>query len=261
MEVENEGEYLSLPEGIKGIEHVKHDIDNVRNYFNVYEYFLLKQIEKAKKIEFPKSLKRIGSDAFMYFSNIEELVLNEGLKTIGERAFLGCSIKEVILPKSMKSLYSGCFASCSELERIFINEGIEFIGKGVFYNTGGVNFISLPSHEFRCFEIFEELPIRREYINGNRIVLQVRGTKLPRKFLKEFETKGDGVYATTFPGSVDKNFAYAKRYAEISTIEYAPCNQSPKRCLVKYDDAATVLEKITKIEEEYDKKVSNEEIE
>lgn len=62
----------------------------------------------------------------------------------------------------------------------------------------------------------------------------------------------------------DTSLVILPQYKELSNEEQEEVEkykQESKKCFVKYDDAATILEKITKIEEEYDNNVSNEEIE
>lgn len=93
----------------------------------------------------PKSVKNIGDNAFSPCSKFTSLVLNEGLETIGERAFAGYGYGpsmfianmgfdcELVLPKSLKKIGSNAFASCEKLHAINLEiENYLEIGTQVF---------------------------------------------------------------------------------------------------------------------------------
>ena len=96
-------------------------------------------------IAFPASITRIGNDAFNSCANLVQLGqhgewISKGLKTIGERAFVGCGkLKEVRFSKGsrLESIGEGSFARCGNLvfyggedtcaEEYAANNGIEFV--------------------------------------------------------------------------------------------------------------------------------------
>ena len=166
---------------------------------DIYEYALKQLVKQSKVIEFPKSLREIGSFCFEDCKKIKQIILNEGLVEIGFGAFCNCiGLRELVLPKSVKVLHHNCFDSCIGLRKIFINEGIETIKSGAFHNTVEVNTFSIPAHGFKCKNMFTNENSHyfsyewreRVYGHDNRMVLKVRGTKLPRTILSEFEVNG-----------------------------------------------------------------------
>lgn len=87
------------------------------------------------KVKIPGSVKKIGvgyngygnCQTFNGCSNIETVVLEEGLEEIGGRVFDACSkVKEWKLPKSLKKIGSGAFSSIS-VEEFNIPENVESI--------------------------------------------------------------------------------------------------------------------------------------
>ena len=60
----------------------------------------------------------IGERAFAGCSSLEEIVLPEGLKSIGEGAFHGSGLKYITLPDSVCSVHPNAFAGCCQLEEI-----------------------------------------------------------------------------------------------------------------------------------------------
>jgi len=271
MGVEENGRQIArliLPEGIRTMGNTESVYEVKEGKNDIYEYALRQLIKQSKVIEFPRSLREIGSFCFEDCKKIKQIILNEGLVEIGFGAFCNCiGLRELILPKSVKVLHQNCFDSCIGLRKIFINEGIETIKSGAFHNTVEVNVFSIPAHGFKCKNMFTNENShyfshewrKRVYGRDNRMVLKVRGTKLPRTVLSEFEVNGKNDSFDYSPFNLRK--IYGKWYPEIGAIEYVPNNQTTKRCLVGYEPATTVLDKIKSVEAEYDKEFSNGEIE
>ena len=77
---------------------------------------------KLKKIELPILLIAIGAGAFNNCEQLEEIVFNENLQTIGDNAFLMCtSLKEVHLPSSLEEIGCEAFSGCDSLVRIIFD--------------------------------------------------------------------------------------------------------------------------------------------
>ena len=60
-----------------------------------------------------------------YVSEIEKLVLNDGVWGIGENAFEGCSaLTSVTIPNNMKKIGAYAFQNCSSLTTVTIGTGV-----------------------------------------------------------------------------------------------------------------------------------------
>ena len=92
-----------------------------------------------------KNVKTIGNEAFYRNSksNLTQIVFNEGLEVIGERAFSfyynnydNYVLKSITIPASVKVIKNGAFAGHDNLEKItFAGYNIEDIGADVFSGT------------------------------------------------------------------------------------------------------------------------------
>lgn len=75
--------------------------------------------EFIKKIILPDGIKTIGPRAFAGCDNLEEIIFNDDLQSICDRAFHKCKkLEKAILPKSLKSLGEGAFSFCMSLDNI-----------------------------------------------------------------------------------------------------------------------------------------------
>ena len=72
--------------------------------------------EKLNNIEL--SAKNIGSSAFYKCVSLDNLVINEGVTSIGTFTFSYNTFKEIKLPKSLKNIYDDVFKYCDKLEKV-----------------------------------------------------------------------------------------------------------------------------------------------
>lgn len=172
----NESETLILPEGIVSIEKTMPDSINEENLA------IQNRMKDSKTIIFPSTLKSIGPWFFMCFNNLEKIKFNEGLKYIGISAFENCKkLKQAICPNSLRRIEAIAFGWCDSLEEVFLNEGLEEIGSGAFRSNHSLRRISVPAHEIKCrYDTF---------VDDNNLTLEIRGTDIPKVFLKYFTTE------------------------------------------------------------------------
>lgn len=88
----------------------------------------------------------ISSDVFQANVQIEEVVIPEGITSIGSGSFQYCSsLRKVTLPGTLKSLTLNVFADCPVLEEVVFAEGFERIGNDSFARCENLKKIVLPS--------------------------------------------------------------------------------------------------------------------
>lgn len=68
----------------------------------------------------------------------------DGVKTIGESAFYGSSVKHVVFPDSLKEIGNEAFRGCLNIELIAIPEGAEIIGDMAFYDCWYLRVAEMP---------------------------------------------------------------------------------------------------------------------
>lgn len=110
------------------------------------EYMIPKSVRKIgddafykcknlKNVIFSDNVEVIGAAAFYMCESIEKLNLPEKLKTIDHRAFYGCSgLTSVIIPDSVLRLGVYAFAECQNLKSAEISSGVIYIESNPFIN-------------------------------------------------------------------------------------------------------------------------------
>ena len=125
---------------------------------------------KINIVQIPNTLKYIGNSAFMNtwpgitFTNTD-IVLPEGLKTIGkeafrscpitgitvpdtveyvgENAFTGSNIEKAVIEPGVKEIKDEAFYGCSELTKVTIGDGIEKIGESAFSGNSSLTDVTI----------------------------------------------------------------------------------------------------------------------
>ncbi len=81
----------------------------------------------------PEGVKAIGERAFYGCKSLESVTIPEGVTKIGGFAFRGCTeMREVTVPKSVKIIGRYAFGDCESLEYLTIPGRVEEIGKFAF---------------------------------------------------------------------------------------------------------------------------------
>ena len=78
----------------------------------------------------------------LYFNNIK---VPEGARSIGQRAFEGCtSLEKIEIPQGIRSIGSFAFSICTSLKEIEIPQGVELIGPSAFEGCTSLEKIEIP---------------------------------------------------------------------------------------------------------------------
>lgn len=94
---------------------------------------------------FHSSVVEVGSHAFFGCNRLMEVVLNEGLQTIGSMTFQRCSsLERITLPSTITRVGPCAFRWCTNLKGAFLNEGLVEIHNGAFHGCA-LESIHLPS--------------------------------------------------------------------------------------------------------------------
>ncbi len=84
-----------------------------------------------KSIVLPSSIIEIEENAFAC-CYLEEIKLNEGLKMIGEDAFVSSNLEKITIPSSVSSIQDKAFSNCSKLREVILGNGLKLIGENAF---------------------------------------------------------------------------------------------------------------------------------
>ena len=89
--------------------------------------------EEMKHLILPDGIRKIGVRAFEENAPLEDIRLPDTLEFIGGGAFMyDYNLKEIIIPERVKTIEGSAFWQCSFLRRIVLPEGLEEIGEEAF---------------------------------------------------------------------------------------------------------------------------------
>lgn len=115
----NKQEYITIPDTVTKICN--------RAFYN----------SPVKTINIPRSVREIGTEAFMSCTELVEVSLPKSITTLGERTFGGCTnLSSVELNCNINVLPRLLFHFCQSLTRVEIPEGVEVIEEHVFTGAG-----------------------------------------------------------------------------------------------------------------------------
>ena len=88
----------------------------------------------------PDSITKIGNQAFLGCSSLNDITFSKNLKEMGGNALYNCSsLTHFDLPQSLEKIGSGCFIGCTNLKELTIPENVNEIeggGASQFENSG-----------------------------------------------------------------------------------------------------------------------------
>lgn len=109
--------------------------------------------DKIDSIVLPKSLRKIGNEAFLNITpategSLTSIVIPEGVEEIGDKSFYYChTVKEITLPKTLKSIGTNAFGLNANLSKFYLEGGqsdyFEVSGN-VLYTKGKTELVCYP---------------------------------------------------------------------------------------------------------------------
>ena len=119
-----------------GIEAI--ELDNILNA----EDFTTSHFKIPSSLIIPEGCKKIGYRAFWGCRELEKVIIPESVKEIGEYSFAYCKkLREVVIPKNVEEIGKCAFCGCRELKKIVIPENVERIEDYVFYGCTDTDII------------------------------------------------------------------------------------------------------------------------
>ena len=80
-----------------------------------------------------------------YSNNILKGIVEEGVTSISDYAFYGCSsMASVAIPDGVTSIGAGAFWACSSLTSVIIPVGVTSIGHSAFWMCGSLASVTIP---------------------------------------------------------------------------------------------------------------------
>lgn len=102
--------------------------------------------DECGNVVIPEGVTSIGDHAFLG-SKIESVELPETLKSIGYCSFSNCyNLKKIDIPRGVTNISYGAFSGCTNLESISIPETVTSIKGELFSHCTGLKKIIVPLH-------------------------------------------------------------------------------------------------------------------
>lgn len=99
-----------------------------------------------KIIRFDDGVTSIGDLAFRGCSNLTDIIIPQGITSIGNEAFNKCiSLINITIPEGVTSIGDSAFLGCSNLTNIIIPEGVTSIAYNAFCNCSSLTSVTIPA--------------------------------------------------------------------------------------------------------------------
>lgn len=89
---------------------------------------------KSISYEIPEGVETIRSKTFYKCSDLKQITLPSTLKTIEEKAFFLCDLKEIVLPEGLETIGKDAFGFCSSLKEVTVPASVTRIDEYAFYS-------------------------------------------------------------------------------------------------------------------------------
>ena len=137
------GKYCFSNSDIKSIDLSQTQITDLPDY-------CFSETETLEQVSLPNTIQSIGDGVFCDCSQLQfgNMVIPNGVKSIGEEAFWGCQFESLTLPKSLESIGKSCFAYAKINQTLDMsNTDVTVIPESCFeeYETQG-NTVLLPQN-------------------------------------------------------------------------------------------------------------------
>ena len=144
-----------------------------------------------------KRLKTIGAEAFAQCTQLDNVMLREGIIAMGDKVFAGCtSLVVVKVPSSIHTIPYGAFMDCSELKNVTLEVGVLTISEAAFERCTSMENINLPRsilnvepHAFRHATSLKQINVESQcqhYASSDGVLFE-------RKYGDEFEASEIGL--------------------------------------------------------------------
>lgn len=102
------------------------------------------QNTQLKSVVLPNTITSIPAGVFNSAVNMESITLQEGITTIGDRAFYNTGLKSVSLPDSVESIGASAFQGCTDMTDVKLPSGLKTIGESAFQDAYSLTSIDIP---------------------------------------------------------------------------------------------------------------------
>lgn len=146
-------EKIRLPENLEALgRYILHNTsyyNNEENWENGLLYFdnyLVDAKNLSGNVTVKDGTTLIGLQVFAIEKNLVSVNFPDSLKDIGSYCFSECvSLRAVDLPKTLTEIPKGAFSGCLSLETLYIPDGVKSIGDNAFLDCEKLKYIRIPA--------------------------------------------------------------------------------------------------------------------
>ena len=114
-------------------------------------------------------LNEKGDTIKTYIGNSINVVVSEGITTLGKQAFFMTSVREISLPEGLKYIKEQCFWNCLSLTKVGLPNTLKTIGKEAFRNCTSLFEITLPKSLTKIASgAFYKTGLKKVYYTGTK---------------------------------------------------------------------------------------------
>ena len=115
------------------------------NYFEGNQSPASQKKDSVKKVVIEDGVTSIGNEAFAGCSSLTSITIPDSVTSIGEGTFSGCSsLTSITLSNNITNIGNSAFAGCSSLTSITIPDSVTSIGEGAFSGCSSLTSITIP---------------------------------------------------------------------------------------------------------------------
>ncbi len=135
--------------------------------------FLPKKVDAKEnlitKIVLPKTIERVGNNAFSYCTSLKEVVFSSSVTELGESVFSSCTnlesvtlpsnltvikdstfhgckkLKDIVIPTTVTKIEYRAFRECESLETVNFSNALKTIGHEAFFGCSSLTSVNLPT--------------------------------------------------------------------------------------------------------------------
>ena len=120
-----------------------------------------------EKLIIPESVEEIGKDLLFYSTKVEKVQLPDNLEVLNEGLFANCvELKDVNIPSKVREIYSGVFYGCLKAPASIavLPETVEILDGNIYYGVPSIECVTVPSKVRILNETYWAVPNLRKAI-------------------------------------------------------------------------------------------------
>lgn len=102
---------------------------------------------QLRNAHLPGSVRKLNYDCFLYHSNLQSIIIDDGLTNIENYSFDWCNnLTTVMLPNTLNHIGRYAFGGCSSLQHIDLPQSLTTLDEGVFWYCTSLDSLVFPDH-------------------------------------------------------------------------------------------------------------------